>query len=241
MDKWNSTQNTFSLDLLNLMGQFSEMLQANSQVVSLTPCESYLDVTSMLFDLNLTHAYPEWPMFPYHGRNTYAYLIAKYGAAFDVVNVQLYESWSHADYQIGVVQVPAKAYLESWFRNVVHGWFVDFANTAFNIPGAYVPGMDIPSQFIKLKPSQTVVGLANGWTSKGAAAGNASKALLIEPNQLEAAYRTLNSTGTSPRGFMYWDIASEGSVPEGEDGPLWMAQSLNSFLNTRPALPAAQA
>lgn len=50
----------------------------------------------------MCQAYPEWhPEFKYHGLNCYALLLAKYGTSgdqptFDLVDIQLYESWAHA-------------------------------------------------------------------------------------------------------------------------------------------------
>jgi len=42
-----------------------------------------LDPTHHTFDRSLLHAYPEWepivPGFNYHGRNTYAYILDRYG------------------------------------------------------------------------------------------------------------------------------------------------------------------
>jgi len=69
---------------------------------------------------SVTHSYPEWTGlvdFAFHGRNTYAYLLAKYGKTlippagggapraaetYDLVSIQLYESFSHADFAISV-------------------------------------------------------------------------------------------------------------------------------------------
>jgi hypothetical protein len=80
---------------------------------------------------SVAHPYREWTGlvdFAFHGRNTYAYLLAKYGktlipsagggapraaATYDLVSIQLYESFSHADFAISVekarfpAQVPA--------------------------------------------------------------------------------------------------------------------------------------
>ena len=45
--------------------------------------ESYLDPTKNGFDRSLLHEYEEWatiqPGFTYHGLNTYAYLLDRYG------------------------------------------------------------------------------------------------------------------------------------------------------------------
>jgi len=50
----------------------------------------------------------------YHGRNAYAYLIARYDAlppmwvpTFDFVSVQLYEGWSSANHKLVHITIPA--------------------------------------------------------------------------------------------------------------------------------------
>ena len=51
-------------------------------IVSMAPPESYLDPTTSLYDGYLLHSYPEWePLveFNYHGWNSYAYFLAKFG------------------------------------------------------------------------------------------------------------------------------------------------------------------
>ena len=48
----------------------------------MAPPESYLDPTTSLYDGSLLHSYPEWdPLvkFNYHGWNSYASFLAKYG------------------------------------------------------------------------------------------------------------------------------------------------------------------
>eukprot|EP00658_Telonema_sp_P-2_P083324 TRINITY_DN8995_c0_g1_i5.p1 TRINITY_DN8995_c0_g1~~TRINITY_DN8995_c0_g1_i5.p1 ORF type:complete len:359 (+),score=66.90 TRINITY_DN8995_c0_g1_i5:248-1324(+) len=244
VDNITSPQNAFTLPLLKLMGDMSKLAREEGYVTSLTPCESYLDVSSPYFDLSLTHAYVEWPKFAYHGANTYAYLLAEpYGdLAFDIVNVQLYESWSHANWQINVVQVPAAAYLQGWARQLMFGWWVDFDTTY--VPGIMRPLVDIPSQWVNVSASRLVIGLANGWTGKRVAAPslipmNVTKALMIWPGDARIAYDRLQQTGTNVRGFMYWDIADEGRLVD-RDSPnpagnqtLWMAQELNTFLGVR--------
>jgi len=238
VDDQTSANNGFTWSLLNLMGEMSTLARADNYVVSLTPCESYLDITNAYFDLKLTSAYFEWPLFSYHGHNTYAYLLAKYADAFDIVSVQLYESWSHANYEINVLKTPASAYIELWARTITYGWFINFA---------LYPGIDIPSQFVRVPPEKLVVGLANGWT--GNATGNlypgVTKALLIWPEDASVAYTALVNTsglpipGTNfssgaPRGFMFWDIGAESAiVPDGTGRVLDMASGLNAFLHTR--------
>lgn len=50
---------------------------------AMAPAESYLDASTSSFDTNLLHTYDDWVTagnnFSYHGRNCYAYILAKYG------------------------------------------------------------------------------------------------------------------------------------------------------------------
>jgi len=48
----------------------------------MAPPESYLDPTTSQYDGSLLHSYPEWDpivKFNYHGWNSYASFLAKYG------------------------------------------------------------------------------------------------------------------------------------------------------------------
>ena len=98
------------------------MLQHEGYAVSMAPPESYLDVSTSNFSrfVNLTYPNDAWHQdFSYHGRNVYAYLLKKWPDAFDIISVQLYESWSHADYNITVLGTPASDYLVAYIENFV--------------------------------------------------------------------------------------------------------------------------
>lgn len=96
-----SPYNTFAAPVLDLVGQFSQLAQADGFVVTLVPPESYLDpVTAPTYNRSLLFDYPDgWqPAFKYHGRNAYALLLAKYGTTttptaavptFDLVMIQV--------------------------------------------------------------------------------------------------------------------------------------------------------
>ena len=130
----------------------------------MVPPESYLDPTDDRFDtrLNLTYdgEFTSIPDFPHHGRNCYAYLLAKYGytevevqdgggggggggggvpvhhgktvsgggvtlvtvPVFDLVTVQLYESYTHALYRTVVQGADPAGYLEAWAESLYNGW-----------------------------------------------------------------------------------------------------------------------
>ena len=83
-DDFDSPYNAFTPQCIHLIGRLSQLAKQAGYLVAMAPAESYLDPTTHLFDLTLTHTYPEWdsfqPGFRYHGHNTYAYLLARYGA-----------------------------------------------------------------------------------------------------------------------------------------------------------------
>ena len=59
-------------------------------------------------------------------------------------------------------------------------------------------------------------------------------ALLIDPDHLKAAYNALKIEGLEPLGFGYWNILDEGKIsPQIPNKPIYMASSLNEFLNIR--------
>jgi len=252
--------------------------------------ESYLDPTYPTFNRSLLHSYPEWeatvPGFDYHGRNTYAYLLDKYGSydcelahqmkmqhaqtphaklvtasslssidaadtveaeeevahavlkettsaegaddvgtgdTFDFVTIQLYEGYSHAEYNISQLRTPPAEYLVSYAQQIQQGWDIDYrVDPALNYP--YVHHMAV-------KRSQLVIGLANGWAGDG-------KFLLIYPEEVERAYEKLLQMDAAPRGFGFWNILDEGMASSRRpEEPVWMAAGLNRFLKTRPVPP----
>jgi hypothetical protein len=227
--------NNFTVPCLDLVGQFSQAAQLDGFVVTLVPPESYLDPYFSSYDRSLLHTYPDgWqPSFAYHGRNAYALLMAKYGntalpngssvLTFDLIMVQLYESWSHADFNLtapvsaGGPQQGAAEYLAAWVPLLTRGWFVDFASD---------PASGVPSQTVALSPSQVVLGLANGWAG-------GPKSVLFMPADVGSAFAALAPRGLAPRGTVFWTLTNEGAVPPGQTAPLWMGAQLNDFLHTR--------
>ena len=147
--------------------------------------ESYLDPTVSTFDRSLLHNYPEWesivPNFNYHGMNTYAYLIDRYGKCasledttverdtFDFITIQLYEGYSHAQYNTTQLNVPSAEYVTRFVQSVLAGWEIDYsADSALNYPYR---------NRLEISRTQLVVGLANGWAGDG-------KFFLMYPEQV---------------------------------------------------------
>lgn len=128
------------------------------------------------FDRSLLHNYAEWepivPNFNYHGLNCYAYIFERYGKCssaedpskktrntFDFVTIQLYEGYSHAEYNTTQLGMPAADYVAKWVPRVLAGWDVDFSTDT----DLHYPVM----KKIQIDATQLVVGLANGWAGDG--------------------------------------------------------------------------
>lgn len=231
-DDMSSPYNTFTPECLDLMGEVSMMGKLKGYVVSMVPAESYLDPTTSAFSRSLQFNYPEWesrqPKFLYHGRNCYAYLLAKYGVTpdgrdvFDFVTIQLYESYSHAGFNLTILQQSASTYLTSFVGAVDQGWEVDFSVDST---------VNFPSTQVSVPHTRLVIGLANGWAG-------GEKTLLISPDDLSAAHSALVAAGLSPMGYAFWDIAAEGMVSaQLGNTSLWLASGINSFLGVRPVAP----
>ena len=218
-DDPTSAWNTLGAATLDIVGQFSELAKTDGYLVTLVPCESYMDVSTPRFDASLTWPYPEWyPAFRFHGHNPYAYLWSRYPGAFDAVTIQLYESFSHANYNITVEGTRPAAYLQAWATALAAGWWVGFGSDT---------GAGWPSQRVAVPPEKLIVGLANGW-----AGGFHPKSVLIMPEEVGAAWAALGA-GSQFRGAAFWCIASEGEVPPAQSAPLWMAAGLNAVFHTR--------
>lgn len=227
-DDQTDPSNHFTLALLDLMGHLSQSAKQAGLLVSIVPPESYLDPTTSLFDLSLLHPYPEWEAmkitFSYHAHNTYGYLLVVYGQTksvdtFDLVMPQIYETYSHADYQISVAGVPAATYLENYVKNFTQtGWTIDFSTS----PEPAIKKLG--KQKVIIKKEKLIIGLANGWA-------NSKKSIFIDPVDVGSAYSALKTADNAPRGFMFWCIAAEGTMRQGK--PVFMAKGLNDFLHIR--------
>ena len=166
-DDPSSPKNQLPLELLNLIGEMSQMAQRDDFIVSMVPAESYLDPTTPHFDGSLLHPYPEWEpriSFNYHGHNAYAYLLAKFPNTtlpsgdtvdtFDLVSVQFYESYSHLAFNTTIERQQSADYLVGIVRALTEGWWVDFESA---------PEFSLPSQRVAVRPSALCIGLSNGW------------------------------------------------------------------------------
>ena len=224
-DNMESSINHFTYKELDIMGEFSQLLKKEGYIVSMAPPESYLDPTTSEFSLSLLHNYPEWekefPNFTYHGRNVYAYLIAKYSLnTFDFISLQLYEGYTHTLYKYNREKKSFGEILNDLVERLTKGYYVDFDKDK---------NSGLVKEFIKIPEDKIVIGLANGWAGNG-------KFLFVDENNIIQGYKYLKEQKKDVRGFMFWDIADEGKIIQSScndtenKSPFYMAKVLNSFL-----------
>jgi hypothetical protein len=232
-DDPDSIYNHLTVECLDLMGKMSQFAKRDNYIVSMAPAESYLDpLKAPNFDRHLNHEYEEWEKilpkpFRYHGLNCYAYLLARFDEplegtterTFDFITIQLYEGYSHAQFDISQRGRSPSFTLSDIVQRYLQGFDVDFSS-------------DVELQFpityhVKLDKDRLVIGLANGWAGDG-------KFLLILPDDIAIAYNFLLESGIEPRGFAFWNILDEGASPILQpEQPLFLAHELNKIMKTR--------
>eukprot|EP00929_Paragymnodinium_shiwhaense_P038651 TRINITY_DN20402_c0_g1_i1.p1 TRINITY_DN20402_c0_g1~~TRINITY_DN20402_c0_g1_i1.p1 ORF type:complete len:367 (+),score=8.59 TRINITY_DN20402_c0_g1_i1:66-1166(+) len=218
-DKASAPENTFTPDVMNLVLEMSILLKRLGYLLSLVPAQSYLDVTSSEFNLSLRNSYPDYhPEFHYHGMNCYAYFLAAAPAdTFDIVTIQLYETWSRASQALHSGVDPS-AYLQTWWAAVSSGWTVDFGNNPdLRIRGKYT---------VRVDSSQLVAGLSFG--------NEVGSSVVFLPDVAGRAYLA-TPQHNRPRGFGFWNIAEDYGY-----GPIWLngtqrnislSEGLNKYLH----------
>ena len=75
---------------------------------------------------------------------------------WDLVSLQLYESWSAADYFMAGRGIDPANYLTDLVSAMASGWKVKFSQ---------VPELGLPDQKISVPPEKLVIGLANSWSN----------------------------------------------------------------------------
>ena len=207
--------NMFTFEELDLMGDMSLAAKADGFITALAPAQSYLDpLGGPEFSLSLKNApVSGWqPGFKYHGRNTYAYLLAKCGSfTFDFISIQIYEGWSAANHKLSIEGIEPAAYIQALVKAAVEGWEVDFG-----------PDSGLDPQLVSIDSAQLIIGLGNGWCSKP---GPDTKFVLLWPEQVAQAWHALGEESRH-RGFMFWTIGEEGATPAGTERKLWFTREL---------------
>lgn len=171
------------------------------------PPESYLDITNFKFSrfVNLTYPEPWHREFQYHGHNVYAYILAKWNDAIDLVFVQFYESYSHAAFKVTVLGMDPSEFLVGYVRRLVsqgEGLVVHFESD---------PSTELNNQFVSLPLEKLVLGFANGWASEtNNSEDDEEKHVFFKKDAVENAYLELNDAQMTPRGFGFWVKEEEG-------------------------------
>jgi len=284
-----SDRNDLDVASLDLFGSLSVAMKHGGYLTTMVPPESYLDPTDDRFDtrLNLTyHGEFTGIDFPHHGRNCFAYLLAKYGhtelegdeaagggggggglvgggvtlvtvPVFDLVTVQLYESYTHALHRTAVEGADPAAYLQAWAESLYRGWDVRFgdyfdrtATPAMQEQGGERRSVinvsagprELGNVRVAVEPARLAIGLGNAWACcpppPGAAPVPARdlgrrRSAFFWPEAVGEARSVLAARGEAFRGVVFWEAASEGEVPYGETKPLYFARECNAFLKTR--------
>ena len=220
-DDFKSSYNHFTYKELDLMGKFSQLLKKEGYIVSMAPAESYMDPTTDEFSLSLLNNYPEWekeyPDFTYHGRNIYSYLIAKYSLdTFDFISLQLYEGYTHTLYQYEREKKSFGEIINKLVGSLTEGYYVDFSKDPYSGLG---------KEIIKIKEEKIVIGLGNSWAC--------GRFLFVDEKNIVEGYKFLKEHKKDVRGFMFWDIADEGKIPQSnltdDKSPFYMAKVINSL------------
>jgi len=231
--------NEFTAESLNLMGEMSVLAKREGYLVTMAPPESYLDPRSSDFSRSLRGTLPEWrelvPEFTYHGLNGYAFLLAKFGKTllgpidaddmtvdtFDLVILQLYESYGHLNHHIEVQNGDPSEWLVDLVHRMSKGWTVQFSSD---------DTLGCPDSVVQVPPEKLVIGLANAWANdseKDSAVTGVRKTLFVRPSVFEPALRALPTL----RGFAFWTLVHEGDEIGHGDGrePLYMAKELRAI------------
>jgi hypothetical protein len=154
-DDQSSDINNFTVDKIKLIADFSKLAKKDGFITSIAPPQSYLDVGTSEFSMKLTHKATHWhDEFEYAGRNAYAPWLVMHD--WDIVNLQLYESWSPADHFMGGRSIDPAVYLPDLVAAMAKGWKVKFSQ---------VPELGMKDQVVKVRPEQLVIGLANSWSN----------------------------------------------------------------------------
>ena len=220
-DDLSSSLNYFPKKTMDMIGGISKLAKKDSYIVTIVPAQSYLDIHSPKFSqyVNLTDKDRDWHSdFHYFGQNTYAYLLAEYGDYIDLVLVQFYESYSRAAMEIFHHHIAPEAYLSFYVQGLFNNhqqFYVDFEQD---------PDIGLKSKNVDLPLSKLVWGFSNGWALS---IQDQQRHIFFQPECVQAAYQDLVDWMMEPRGFMFWNIDSEG------DNGIFYSKELNNILHIR--------
>jgi len=226
-DTVNGPDNYYSIACLDLIGGMSRLAKADGYIVTIVPCQSYLDCENNDFSLYVNLTQPWKPNFSYHGYNVFAYLIAKYDQYIDAVLLQVYEGWSRAGYDISFTPVG------KYFTNLVHNMSI----AGWNVKFSQEPLTGLTDQIIKIAPQKLIIALANGWAQPQQAPDYTEvDAPLFWPEEIQPIW-----SSNLYRGYGFWAVMDEGDVCKKYNTTsksyynytLYLAKDLNSFVKVR--------
>jgi hypothetical protein len=154
-DAQTSPDNTFTVDQIHLVANFSKLAKADGYLTTIAPPQSYLDVSTSDFSLSVAHPALHWhDEFLYAGRNAYAPWLVLH-PDWDFISLQMYESWSAADYFLGGRGLSPSTYLPDLVAAMAQGWTVKFSQE---------PKLGLRDQKVSVPPEKLVLGIANAWS-----------------------------------------------------------------------------
>ena len=101
--------------------------------------------------------------------------------------------------------------LNDLITRLEQGYEVDFSSV----------DSELGKKSIKVPKEKIVIGLANAWATK--------QFLFVKEEDIIGGYKELEKEKKECRGFMFWDIADEGKVHEGDKESFYMAKVLNKI------------
>lgn len=223
-DNLQSPYNTLQVSTLQLIEKMSDAAKRAGAIVTLVPPQSYFDTTETSFETSLTLTYADWqPNFTYRGRNAYAPLVAWNSTLYDLIDVQLYESWSRTSQTLEEYEADPADYLFDLVVNLTTSYTVNF--------GEYPQlGLGDGSHNLSLPADKLILGFSRG------SASQPGKSPFIAPQDVNRAYRRLGAL--QPRGCMLWNANLDGGTCWLNNGSVMPACNFvatwNSYLNIRP-------
>jgi chitinase len=199
-DQMHSPSNYFTAECLHKMGAISRMAKRDGYLISMAPPQSYLDfhgANRFSRFTNLTDPDREWHNeFQYFGSNVYAFMLAEFMDAIDLVSIQFYESYSRAAMMVKKFGMSPSAYL------------LDYIQQNLSLPVTFSddPKISLADQVVHLPLSKLVLGFANGWANN-----QDEKTLYVPTKEIQEAWNELTTRDNQPRGFMFWTIDADGS------------------------------
>lgn len=187
-----SPNNLFTLEVLDIMGEMSVLAKGEGFLCAMAPAQSYLDPLGPTDEysrsVSFNPGFGEWREdFTYHGRNTYAYILAKYGV--QVTPFSLPYRRCPVDLAGQRTHLPRSYSCHQTFDfisiQLYEGWSgANYAVTEGDFkgrPAEYLqavvraavagwavhfesdPSVGLPSQSVAVSLNQLVIGLGNGW------------------------------------------------------------------------------